>query len=100
GYAPGGLLNHPVAAAYDGPGGLQYAMHGPLPLNALAVSRGIGRGAVYIVQSSRFAQHWVLVFQASNTQAFYLDPWDRTVRPVGDAWVHYGNPARIYSVRY
>jgi hypothetical protein len=97
GYADGGLLIHNVAAAFDGPGGLQFVGFGQLPLNAIGVSNGIASGAVYIVRSTRGPQHWVLVFTSNGQTSWYSDPWDGTCRPVGDGWVSYGNQAIIYK---
>ncbi len=98
GYAHGGLLIPQKAAAFDGPGGLQYVGPGTLPGDWASVDRGIARGAVYVVRSFRTPDHWVVVFKAGNGQAYYADPLDGTVRRVGavDGWVNYGNPARIY----
>lgn len=98
GYANGGLLNHQRAAAYDGPGGLEYVGAGNLPLSWDAIDRGIARGGVYIVRSRRFSEHWCIAFKAGNGQAYYADPYDGTVRRVGDGFVNYGNEARIYSI--
>lgn len=102
GYTSDGLLNHSVAANYDGSGGMQYVGPGTLPNDASSVGRGIGRGAVYITQSSRFGagKHWVLVYNAiPGGQSYYLDPSDGTTRRVGDGWVSYGASARIYSIK-
>lgn len=97
GYANGGLLNHQRAAAFDGPGGIQYVGPGNLPLSWDSIDRGIARGGVYITRSRRFSEHWVIVYKAGVGQAYYADPYDGTVRRVGDGWVNYGNEARIYS---
>ena len=97
GYADGGNLKHSVAAAYDGAGGVQFVGFGKLPPDWASVDRGIARGAIYIVRSSRRPEHWVIVFKAGNGQSYYADPLDGTVRRVGDAYVKYGNEARIYS---
>lgn len=88
GYAPGGLLIHQVAAAFDGPGGLQFVpLCGNFPANAAAVNLDISRGRCWIVYSRRFApwglDHWVLVFSSNGFQCQYMDPaygsrrWDR-----------------------
>jgi hypothetical protein len=98
GYANGGVLNHNAAAAFDGPGGLQFVGFGQLPWNAAGVNNGIAAGTVYIVRSTRGPQHWVLVFTSNGQQSWYSDPWDGTCRPVGDAWVSYGNQAIVYKV--
>jgi hypothetical protein len=101
GYDAQGNMDGSKAAAFDGPGGVQFVGRGNLPGDAASVRRGIARGAVYIVYSRRFANvpadHWVIVFQASDLQAYYADPWDGTVRRVGDGLVSYGNPARIFT---
>jgi len=101
GYTSGGLLNHSVAANYDGSGGLKYIGSGRLPTTASSVGNGISRGAVYVAQSNRFGSgtHWVLVYKATSGQSYYMDPWDGTTRRVGDGWVSYGCSARIYSFR-
>ena len=106
GYTSDGLLVHSVAANYDGSGGLKYVGPGNLPNDASSVGRGIGRGAVYVVKSSRplGGGHWVLVYNAiPGGQSYYMDPWDGTTRRVGAVerdgrvWVSYGASARIYS---
>ena len=106
GYTSGGLLDHNVAAKFDGAGGLVYVGSGSLPTTASSVGRGIQRGAVYVVRSSRplgGAAHWVLVYQVTGGQTYYMDPWDGTTRRVGavesnnQVWVKYGAEARIYS---
>lgn len=107
GYTSSGLLVHSVAANYDGSGGLKYVGTGSLPSSASSVGRGIERGAVYVVSSSRplGAGHWVLVYKATSGQAYYMDPWDGTTRRVGSVesdgrvWVRYGAIARIYSLQ-
>ena len=98
GYTSSGALNPSVAANYDGSGGLMYASRGTLPNNAASIANGLGRGAVYIVRSTRFAEYWVLVYDSTRGQSYYLDPWDGTTRRVGgsEAWVRYGAEARIY----
>lgn len=99
GYTPGGDLNHSAAARFDGAGGLQYVGRSNLPTTASSIGRGVARGAVYVTRSTRFAgsTHWVLVFGTSGNQAYYLDPWDGTIRLVGDSWVRYGAETRTYS---
>lgn len=99
GYTSGGLLNHDVAARFDGFGGLRYVGRGSLPTTASSIGRGVSRGAVYVTASRRFAgsTHWVLVFGTSGNQAYYMDPWDGTIRLVGDSWVRYGSETRLYS---
>lgn len=105
GYDATGKMDPLKAAAYDGTGGVQYVGSGNLPGDAASVRRGIARGAVYIVYSRRFApksDHWVIVFVASDTQAYYIDPYDLPgtgSRRVGaaDGWVNFGNTARIFT---
>ena len=99
GYTSGGLVNHEAAARFDGSGGLRYSGGGSLPTSAGSIGRGIARGAVYVTASRRFSgsTHWVLVFAVSGNQVYYMDPWDGTVRMVGDSWVRYGNETRVYS---
>lgn len=106
GYTSTGLLVHAVAANFDGSGGLKYINAGSLPTTATAIGRGIERGGVYIAESSRplgGGTHWVLVYRVSGNNAFYMDPWDGTIRQVGAVesngrvWVRFGANARIYS---
>ncbi|MCM2374575.1 hypothetical protein [Aporhodopirellula aestuarii] len=102
GYDSNGLLKHDVAASFDGSGGLKYIGRSRLPSNWSAVGRGIGRGAVYVVASRRplgSSTHWVLVYKTTRGQAYYMDPWDGTVRRVGDGWVSFNSDARLYSFR-
>lgn len=89
GYTPNGDLNHDAAARFDGSGGLRYVGRSSLPTTASSIGRGVSRGAVYVARSTRFAgsTHWVLVYSANSSHAYYMDPWDGTIRLVGDSWV-------------
>lgn len=99
GYTATGDMNHPNEASYDGPGGLKYSGPGTLPNTAASVGNGISRGAVYVVRSRRFSEHWVLVYDSTGGQSYYMDPFDGTTRRVNgsEGWVSYGAEARIYS---
>lgn len=105
GYNANGDLDPWKAAAFDGPNGLRYGTSGTLPLTALSVNAGMDRGGIYIVRSTRFSQHWVLVVGITqvgpNTyKTWFVDPYDAQMYEVGTNGVQYGAAARIYLRRY
>lgn len=95
-------------ADFDGPQGLIWVGMSYLPTTTQAVKKMLDEGKLVVVQSGRFAEHWVILGGYLNTGVlwtdfYYMDPYDLvcTLRTLGDpnGWVKGGNQnikVRIY----